>query len=160
MHLNIKIDNTDQIQYDYLKTLYEEHTHYHEGDSGLDLYCPEEITVQPGETVKINFGLSYSALSNNPSINNNNEYISSFLWPRSSIVKTPLRMANSIGLIDSGYRGNIIAVVDNIKTEPFTIEKGSRLFQIVSPRADPITFEIVNVLNETSRGSGGFGSTN
>jgi len=155
MHLNIKIDNTDQIQYDYLKTLYEEHTHYHEGDSGLDLYCPEEITVQPGETVKINFGLSYSALSNN-----NNEYISSFLWPRSSIVKTPLRMANSIGLIDSGYRGNIIAVVDNIKTEPFTIEKGSRLFQTVSPRADPITFEIVNVLNETSRGSGGFGSTN
>jgi len=160
MHLNIKIDNTDQEQYDYLKTLYEEHTHYHFGDSGLDLYCPQEIIVQPGETVKINFGLSYSAQLNNPTENNNIEYMSSFLWPRSSIVKTPLRMANSIGLIDAGYRGNIIAVVDNIKTYPYTIEKGCRLFQIVSPRADPITFEIVNILNETTRGNGGFGSTN
>ncbi|SVA76917.1 uncharacterized protein METZ01_LOCUS129771, partial [marine metagenome] len=44
--------------------------------------------------------------------------------PRSSIAKTPLRLCNSIGLIDGGYRGEIMAVVDNIKKESYTVEPG------------------------------------
>ena len=50
MQLNIKIDPTNREIYDYLNNLYTEHNHYHEGDSGLDLYCPEDITIDPGET--------------------------------------------------------------------------------------------------------------
>ena len=51
-------------------------------------------------------------------------------------------MAKSIGIIDKGYRGNIMAKVDNIKTEPFTIKKGTRLFQI----AYQLCYQLISVL--------------
>ena len=81
------------------------------------------------------------------------------LVPRSSISKTPLRMANSIGIIDAGYRGEIIAVVDNIKNEPYTIKEGERLFQLVAPSMLSIKANLVTTLTESTRGKGGFGST-
>ena len=68
-------------------------------------------------------------------------------------------MSNSIGLIDGGYRGEIIAMVDNIKNQDYTISAGDRLFQLVAMNGAPITFELVDELSDTSRGSGGFGST-
>ena len=73
--------------------------------------------------------------------------------------KTPLRLSNSMGLIDAGYRGNIIALVDNLSETDYKVMPGSRLVQLVSPVADPITFQVVNSLSETSRGTGGLGST-
>ena len=85
--------------------------------------------------------------------------MSYYLYSRSSIVKTPLRLANSVGIIDAGYRGNIMAYVDNIKTEDYIVERGTRLFQICSGDLSPLTFEMVNQLSETTRGIGGFGST-
>ena len=84
-----------------------------------------------------------------------------FLAPRSSISKTPLRMSNSMGIIDAGYRGELIAVCDNISDQPYVIEKGVRLFQILN--TDLVSFKEVIIsenLSDTSRGSGGFGSTN
>jgi dUTP pyrophosphatase len=88
------------------------------------------------------------------------------LLPRSSIVKTPLRLANSIGIIDSGYRGNIMACVDNIDTlvedeelEYYQIKQGDRLFQIVHPSLEGIKVELVDELPSSNRGTGGFGST-
>ena len=68
-------------------------------------------------------------------------------------------MANSIGLIDGGYRGEIMAVCDNIKTESYTIEKGQRLFQLVATDSSVIDYELVETLEMTTRGTGGFGST-
>ena len=68
-------------------------------------------------------------------------------------------MANSIGLIDGGYRGEIMAICDNIKNFEYTVKKGDRLFQIVATDSSPIEYELVKSLTETSRGSGGFGST-
>ena len=82
-----------------------------------------------------------------------------YLIPRSSISKTPLRMANSIGLIDGGYRGEIMAPCDNIKDFNYSIKEGERLFQLVASDSSPIHYEITDNLSETSRGSGGFGST-
>ena len=79
--------------------------------------------------------------------------------PRSSISKTPLRLCNSIGLIDAGYRGEIIAAVDNIKKESYKINVGERLFQLVAMNGSKINFELVSKLTETDRGTGGFGST-
>ena len=73
--------------------------------------------------------------------------------------RTPLRLANSVGIIDAGYRGEICAIIDNIKDEPYSIECGTRLFQICSPTLEPIEYDIVNSLSETTRGVGGFGST-
>ena len=134
---------------DTAKYFYENHTHFHKGDSGLDLYILEDQIFKPRETNKIKLGISCEA----------NKGRSYFLFPRSSISKTPLRMANSIGLIDAGYRGEIMAVCDNIKDFEFKINKGDRLFQLVSADLSAINFKIVNNLSETDRGIGGFGST-
>ena len=79
--------------------------------------------------------------------------------PRSSIVNTPLRMANSIGLIDAGYRGELIAVVDNCSDEPYEVKCGSRLFQLVGRSLLPFQWTAVEQLPDTERGNDGFGST-
>jgi dUTP pyrophosphatase len=149
MKLLIKPDD------DFTKAVYANHQHYNPGDSGIDLFSPETITVKPGETVKINLQIKCEALHD--TIENTN--VSYYLYPRSSIIKTPLRLANSVGIIDAGYRGNIIACVDNIKNEPYTITQGDRLFQICAGNLEPIVFKLVEELSNTQRGSGGFGST-
>ena len=82
-----------------------------------------------------------------------------YLFPRSSISKTPLRLANSIGLIDGGYRGELVGMVDNIYDEDFHVKRGERYFQLVAVDSSPIDFELVEELSESSRGEGGFGST-
>ena len=66
-------------------------------NSGIDLFTPETITVQPGETVKINLQIKCEALHDT----DENRNVSYYLYPRSSIVKTPLRMSNSVGIIDA-----------------------------------------------------------
>lgn len=93
-----------------------------------------------------------------------------YLYPRSSIVKTSFRLANSVGIIDAGYRGEIMAVVDNIDAAnndmKACLEKYmsplSRVFQICAPSLEPFFVRIVgddSKLGVTERGSGGFGST-
>ncbi len=128
---------------------YRNHGHFHDGDAGLDLYVLEDINFEPDETKAIKLGISCEP-------EDGKAY---YLFPRSSISKTPLRMANSIGLIDGGYRGEIMAMCDNIKPEPFTVEKGQRLFQLVATDSSPISFELVEELEMTTRGTSGFGST-
>ena len=134
---------------DIAREFYRNHGHFHDGDAGLDLYVLEDIHFQPGETKAIKLGISCEP----------EDGIAYYLFPRSSISKTPLRMANSIGLIDGGYRGEIMAVCDNIKSEAYTAEKGQRLFQLVATDSSPIQYELVEELEMTTRGTGGFGST-
>lgn len=124
------------------------------GDAGLDLYCPGDITVLPGSQAKIDFKIQCEGLSVNDSRN-----VCYYLYPRSSISKTPLRLANSVGIIDAGYRGNLMAVVDNISNEPFNIQKGQRLFQICGRYLEPIYLTLVEELSNSERGNDGFGST-
>ena len=73
--------------------------------------------------------------------------------------RTPLRLSNSVGIIDAGYRGNLCAYVDNIKQNPYTVNRGDRLVQICAPNLEPINFSIVNQLSGSQRGNDGFGST-
>lgn len=131
------------------RDFYEHHGHFHDGDAGLDLYVLEDTTFEAGETKPIRFGISCEP-------DDGRAY---YLFPRSSISKTPLRMSNSIGLIDGGYRGEIMAMCDNIKTATYTAEKGQRLFQLVATDSSPIHYELADELSETTRGAGGFGST-
>jgi dUTP pyrophosphatase len=133
----------------HARDLYENHGHFHDGDAGLDLFVIDSLTVEPGETAIIKL---YIACENTQG----NSY---FLMPRSSISKTPLRQCNSVGLIDGSYRGEIMAAVDNVKNEPYTVEPGQRLFQLVAMDGSPIHIELVSKLTETGRGEGGFGST-
>jgi dUTP pyrophosphatase len=131
------------------KRFYLNHSHFHEGDAGLDLFIVHEQTIGPGESAFIHLQIACESEDQRPY----------FLLPRSSIAKTPLRMSNSIGLIDGGYRGELIAAVDNIKAEPYTVRPGERLFQLVAMDGSPIHFELVEALSTTSRSTGGFGST-
>ena len=88
-----------------VKTMYENHGHFHDGDAGLDLFIIHEQTIESGESTFIHLQIACE----------NEEGTPYLLMPRSSISKTPLRLSNSIGLIDPGYRGEIMAAVDNIK---------------------------------------------
>ena len=143
MHIHMKPFTAE------VKQMYENHGHFHDGDAGLDLFVINEQTIRAGESTLIHLQISCENTENKPYL----------IMPRSSIAKTPLRLSNSIGLIDGGYRGEIMAAVDNIKTEDYTVEPGQRLFQLVAMDGASIHFELVDELSETTRGSGGFGST-
>ena len=143
MKLKIKPFNKD------IHKMYENHNHFHQGDSGLDIYIIENQILNPGETIRLKLGISCENL----------DAKSYFLMPRSSLSKTPLRLANSVGLIDAGYRGEIMAAVDNIKDFAYEVEIGQRLFQIVAMDGSAIHFELGDHLSETTRGADGFGST-
>ncbi len=143
MKLHIKPLNDTARRY------YTDHGHFHAGDAGLDLFVLEDQTFEVGETRALHLGIQCES-------EDGRAYL---LIPRSSISRTPLRMANSIGLIDGGYRGEIIAVCDNIKGAPYTVHQGDRLFQLVALDGSPIEYELREGLSATSRGEGGFGST-
>ena len=132
-----------------VKQMYENHGHFHDGDAGLDLFVINEQTISAGETTLIHLQIACENTENKPYL----------VMSRSSIGKTPLRLANAVGLIDAGYRGEIMAVVDNIKTEDYTVKPGQRLFQLVAMDGSPIHFELVEELSDTTRGGGGSGST-
>ena len=143
MELYIKILN------EKARELYENHGHFHGGDAGLDLYVIDDMEFKPFDTKLIKLGISCEPKDSK----------AYYLMPRSSISKTPLRMANSIGLIDGGYRGEIMACCDNIKDFSYSISKGQRLFQLVAFDSSPIKYNIQENLGDSTRGIGGFGST-
>jgi len=142
---------------------YEWQTNPHK-DAGVDLYCPKDITIDPGKTHFIKFGIKCALYRKGgaPVADGSDLHWNPcgfYLMPRSSISKTSLRMSNSIGVIDSGYRGQIMGAVDNISRNPCHIIAGQRLFQICEPRLEPMEIILVNNLDMTLRGEGGFGST-
>ena len=143
MNLKIKPFSED------IHSMYNNHSYFHQGDAGLDLFIIEDQIINSGSTEKIHLGISCESSEQKPYL----------LMARSSISKTPLRLSNSVGLIDAGYRGEIMAAVDNIKEYPYTVEKGQRLFQLVSMSGESVNFTLVEALSDTSRGDGGFGST-
>jgi len=154
MHLRILPDG------EKAKPFYENHGSYHEGDAGLDLFCVEDQEVAANSTAWVNLGIKVAAYRDHESGKRPAPSLAFLVLPRSSISKTPLRVANSIGLIDAGYRGCLIAALDNRSDKPYTIKSGDRLMQAVAFDGSPITFELVESLDQTSRGTGGYGSTN
>ena len=130
-------------------------------DSGFDLFCQEEVySTWGGPAMFLRFGVE-SACAGAAGGKAGAAY---WLMPRSSMSKTPFMCANSMGLIDIGYRGPLMGAVRQV--QPLeglqTITKGTRLFQAVSGSAVP--WSTVHVVDElpgsaTLRGTGGFGST-
>jgi dUTP pyrophosphatase len=132
-----------------------------ERDSGFDLYCADEVYMNRGDTVFLKFGVVSAC-----AVKTDGQPAAFWLMPRSSMSKTPFMCANSMGLIDSGYRGPLMGAIrmlfgDNLET----IKVGTRLFQVVSGSAEP--WRNIYVVDDVSkfpkpnseRGSGGFGST-
>jgi dUTP pyrophosphatase len=144
---------------------YANHSTYNEGDSGIDLFCPEDIEIKPFETKLVSMKIKCE-------MTKDSKNISYYLYPRSSISKTPLMLANSVGIIDAGYRGEIKValryciseedvknLIKNVDIKPYKINRGDRLVQICSPTLKPLSLELVDTLSESERGEGGFGST-
>ena len=137
-------------------------------DSGFDLAVPDNMTIQKHWGNKIPLGIHASMWSEN---NSSSDSVSIttvpqayYLYPRSSISKTPMRLSNSVGIIDRGYRGEVMAVVDVIDHNkiPYDLNAHDRHFQICHPSLNPFKVIIVNSKEElgtTNRGDGGFGST-
>lgn len=132
--------------------MYMNHGSYNEGDSGLDLFIAEDDVIRADQSKILRLGIKASAWEKGSNV-------SFLIFPRSSISKTPLRLSNSVGLIDSGYRGELMLALDNIKGEDFHVKKGDRLAQAVAFNGGEVSFEIVPELDKTTRGEGGFGST-
>ena len=79
--------------------------------------------------------------------------------PRSGLAAKGITVANTPGTIDADYRGEIKVILANISNEPYTIDTGDRIAQMVVARYEQIEWQHAEVLNDTERGAGGFGST-
>lgn len=148
---------------DNVKELYDNHGTFFAGDSGVDLFVVTDTVIPANSTVFVDHcvicQLKSFSFFNFFKKGTFYTYHSYLLLPRSSISKTPLRMANSIGLVDSGYLGTIKAALHNTSNEDYVIKKGERYVQLVRPDIGPAKLKIVEEHRETSRGNGGYGST-
>ena len=125
-------------------------TKAHEGDAGWDLYSLYDYTINPHETVKVDTGLNFQLP----------EGTFGAIYARSGLsTKQGLRPANCVGVCDSGYRNNYIVPLYNDSDEVRTIHKHDRIAQLIIQPFIQTELTEVDTLDETERGSGGFGST-
>ena len=120
--------------------------------AGMDIRANIDaaITLKPLDRVLVKTGL-YIALQSG---------YEAQIRPRSGLAfKKGITVLNSPGTIDADYRGEIGVILVNLSSENFVIEDGERVAQLVIARCEQVTLEEVEVLNETKRGAGGFGST-
>ena len=126
-------------------------TYAYEGDAGLDLRSNEDVTLVPHERRLVSTGLAIAIP----------EGYAGFVQPRSGLaLREGLSMANTPGLIDSHYRGELKVCAVNLDAErPIRIERGERIAQLVIQRVPVVSLVEVDELDETDRGAGGFGSS-
>ena len=123
------------------------------GSAGLDLCAAidEPIALKGGATAVIPTGIAIALPSN--------EY-GAFIFPRSGLaVKHGIGLLNSVGVVDSDYRGEIMVGVINQISEEYVIQPGERVAQMVIMPVSMMPVEEVSELDDTDRGAGGFGST-
>lgn len=126
----------------------------HETDAGYDLSC-SSITTEVGEDAKLVIVYHTDIAVEIP------EGYVGLLFPRSSIFKKSLTLTNSVGVIDSGYRGEIIAKFKtNTDVVPSVYKEGERFAQLIIMPYSQVEFEEVESLSEADRGTDSFGSTN
>ena len=121
------------------------------GDAGLDLRANEDVVLNPFERRLIPTGLAIAIPDG----------YAGFVQPRSGLaLKRGLSMANTPGLIDAHYRGELkVCAVNLDSSEPIHIEKGERVAQLVIQKVPVVNLVEVDELDETDRGAGGFGSS-
>lgn len=141
-------------------------------NSGFDLFLPQSVQFeQPWKSQFLNLEVKAEMIHCQLFIQNGSthpvagmsSYSPYYLYPRSSFSKTELMLANHTGIIDAGYRGNLIAAVRWLgETKPvYNVDAHIRLFQVCHPSLCPIYVVLVDEtqLTKTERGEGGFGST-
>ena len=122
----------------------------HPGDAGMDVRSVEELVVEPGGRKLVRTGLvmmlppGYEAQ----------------VRPRSGLaLKNGVTVLNTPGTIDEGYRGEVGVILANLGAEPFRVEKGAKIAQIVIATCTRAEIVETAEIDETARGTGGFGST-
>tara|TARA_Y100000389_G_scaffold204918_1_gene260798 strand:+ start:16253 stop:16735 length:483 start_codon:yes stop_codon:yes gene_type:complete len=124
-------------------------------DSGFDLALPCDVLI-PKKSLGFKIPLGVMCEPNY----SDNVKRGVYLFPRSSTgSKTPLRLSNGTGIIDNGYRGELIACVDNVSETDYKGVCGTRLFQLCSGDLSPMSVNVVEKLTNTERQCGGYGST-
>jgi dUTP diphosphatase len=123
----------------------------HEGDAGYDLHAAEAVTIAPGERASVGTGIAVAIPSGQAGL----------VVPRSGLAaRHGISVVNAPGLIDSGYRGELrVLLLNTDRTEPFSVDPGDRIAQLVLVDVGTPDLEEVTELDETTRGVGGFGST-
>ena len=120
------------------------------GSSGMDLSSVEEVTLQPFERRLVSTGLSIQL----------EEGYEAQIRPRSGTsIKHGITLVNCVGTIDSDYTGQIFVPLINLSQEPYTIKVGDRIAQMVIAQYVRAEAILVDELDKTERGEGGFGST-
>ena len=123
------------------------------GSAGMDLSAciDEPVVIKKGEIKMISTGIAISLPSN--------EYVA-YIYARSGLAcKKGICLANSVGVVDSDYRGEIKCGLINLSNEDFTVNHGDRIAQLVIAPVAIAEIEECETLDETERGAGGFGST-
>lgn len=123
----------------------------YDGDAGLDLRSNEDVTLEPFERRLVATGLAIAIPYG----------YAGFVQPRSGLaLREGLSMANTPGLIDAHYRGELKVCAINLDPHnPIHIERGERIAQLVIQKVPVVELEEVDELDETDRGCGGFGSS-
>ncbi|HEX8066295.1 MAG TPA: dUTP diphosphatase [Thermoleophilaceae bacterium] len=123
----------------------------HPGDAGYDLFAAEPARLEPGERASVGTGIGVAIPVG----------CAGLVLPRSGLAaRHGITLVNAPGLIDSGYRGELrVLVLNTDRSEPFEVAVGDRIAQLVLVRLEPAALEEVDALDDTARGSGGFGST-
>lgn len=122
-------------------------TYAHPGDVGMDMYSMETITLAPGEHYIFDHGFALEFP----------EGYGGFVMDKGSISKAGLKVLG--GVYDAGYRGEYNTHLINLSKEPYTVKKGDKVGQLVIMPVVIATFEVVDELTDSSRGTGRFGST-
>lgn len=122
----------------------------HEGDAGLDLRITHDVTLNPGERATVGTGLAVEIPQGCVRL----------VFPRSGLAsKHGITLSNSVGVIDSGYSGEIGATLLNQSDETTTLDAGTRVCQLIVMPFVPCELVPCEELTETERGAAGFGST-
>jgi dUTP pyrophosphatase len=153
LYLYLDSDNNDLQEY-YREAIKEHNYNLYDPymDSGFDLCSPNDY-CDLKKTFKVNFQVKCGMFEDD-------KPLPFYLYPRSSISKTNFRLANSVGIIDSGYRGDICAYFDMLDSS--NLEYKQRLVQICSSTLEPfqvILLDNVEFFETTTRGKNGFGSS-
>lgn len=123
----------------------------HPGDAGYDLYAAEPLALHPGERGSVGTGIAVEIPDG----------WAGLVLPRSGLAaRHGITLTNAPGLIDAGYRGELrVLLLNTDRSEPFEVEPGDRIAQLVLVRHEAPELEEVPSLEESVRGAGGFGSS-
>lgn len=121
----------------------------HEGDAGLDLRAVEDYTIKAGESAMVRTGLRAEIPHGCVGLE----------FPRSGLGSAGITLRNAVGVVDSGYRGEVMAAIWNTTNEDIKITKGDRVCQMVITPYCPCRIEEAEELSDSDRGTNGHGST-